>query len=353
MTTEGKNDRFAKLRRSRRSALTVSDESLTRTRLLSPEQPLPLVVEPAESGLKLSLESWAGAHAEWIESELRTRGGLLFRGFDVGSVEAFQRAAATLSGPLLDYDEPSTARSKVEGKVYTSTEYSADQTIPMHNELSYAAAWPRTIWFHCVQPAAEGGRTPIADSRKVFDALDPGLRGRFEETGVMYVRKYGDGVGRSYLEVFGTEDRRAIEELCRQRGVDFEWRGPGRLITRQVRPATTRHPLSSEALWFNQAHLHHLSSLPRELQGAILKVAEDRALPLDINSFYGDGSEIPVAELEQVRRAYDQATVSFPWQKGDVLVLDNMLVAHAREPFRGPRKIVVAMSDLYDGGAAQ
>lgn len=346
-----KNDigatRLAKLRRPRRSAVKVSEQSLTRTRLLSPEQPLPLLVEPAEPGVRLNLERWVGGSREWIESELKTRGGLLFRGFEIGSVAAFQRAAAALSSELLDYNEPSTARSKVEGKVYTSTEYSADQTIPMHNELSYSTSWPRKIWFYCVEPAAGGGRTPIADSRRVYQAIASELRDRFLQRGVMYVRKYGYGVGRSWNEVFATERKADVEEHCAERGIDYEWRGSNRLITRQVRPADAVHPLSGEPLWFNQAHLHHITSLPGAIQESIRKVSDDPSLPLDINSFYGDGSEIDPEDLDAIRRAFDQSTVSFPWQKGDVMLLDNMLIAHGREPFQGSRKVVVAMAEPY------
>jgi alpha-ketoglutarate-dependent taurine dioxygenase len=38
--------------------------------------------------------------------------------------------------------------------------------------------------------------------------------------------------------------------------------------------------------------------------------------------------------------------VRFQWQKGDMVTLDNMLVAHARDPFVGPRRILVALGDL-------
>jgi len=49
--------------------------------------------------------------------------------------------------------------------------------------------------------------------------------------------------------------------------------------------------------------------------------------------------------LEAIRDAYLKEEVVFDWLEGDVLMLDNLLVAHGRRPFRGPRKIVVGMSD--------
>jgi alpha-ketoglutarate-dependent taurine dioxygenase len=43
---------------------------------------------------------------------------------------------------------------------------------------------------------------------------------------------------------------------------------------------------------------------------------------------------------------YWDTAVSFPWREGDVLMNDNMLVAHARNPYQGERKIVVAMAEM-------
>jgi len=45
---------------------------------------------------------------------------------------------------------------------------------------------------------------------------------------------------------------------------------------------------------------------------------------------------------------YRQSAVNFPWQEGDILMPDNMLTAHGRNPFTGQRKIVVAMGEMIN-----
>jgi alpha-ketoglutarate-dependent taurine dioxygenase len=45
-----------------------------------------------------------------------------------------------------------------------------------------------------------------------------------------------------------------------------------------------------------------------------------------------------------LRRLYSEETVSFPWRRGDVMLLENMLTAHGRTPFSGPRKVLAAMA---------
>ena len=58
----------------------------------------------------------------------------------------------------------------------------------------------------------------------------------------------------------------------------------------------------------------------------------------------GDGGEIPLADLHAVRAAYRASEVAFPWQAGDLLVLDNRLALHGRKPFQGDRSVLVAMA---------
>jgi hypothetical protein len=61
------------------------------------------------------------------------------------------------------------------------------------------------------------------------------------------------------------------------------------------------------------------------------------------NAYYGDGSPIEEGALEQIREIYTKEAVVFAWQKHDILLLDNMLAAHGRNPYRGARNIVVGM----------
>jgi amino acid adenylation domain-containing protein len=328
---------------------SVAGRPLVRTSLPSGSS-LPLIVEPEVPDVDLA--AWAAAHRGQVDEWLTVHGAVLFRGFpvesDVDSLDRFREVAAAVSPGLLSYDDPTTPRTELGAKVYTSTEYPADQAIPHHNELSYNQAWPMRIFFYCVTPPESRGETPLADSRRVYERLGllaRAVRERFVSRGVMYVRSFGDGVGLPWQKVFQTAEREGVEAYCRERGMQVEWRDGGRLRTRHVRPAVARHPRTGETVWFNQANVHHPSSLPPALRESLLAVAADRDLPMDVNACYGDGTPIPDEDVAAVRRAYEEENVLFPWRKGDVLAVDNMLVAHGRSPFRGPRKIVVLMAE--------
>jgi len=98
-------------------------------------------------------------------------------------------------------------------------------------------------------------------------------------------------------------------------------------------------------VWFNQAHLFHLSRLKPEIREALLLIFKEEDLPRNV--YYGDGATIDADDLDQICAAYDDEKVVFPWQQGDVLLLDNMLAAHARNPFSGKRQVVVGMAEPY------
>lgn len=318
-----------------------STDARIREGLLDQDQALPLLLDAEKAGT--NLREWAAAHRQEIETKLLDHGGILFRGFELSGVEEFEQFIAALSGEALEYKERSSPRSQVSGNIYTSTDYPPDQPIFLHNENSYQHTWPQKIAFYSVIAAETGGETPIADVRKIYQQLPDGVREPFERLGWMYVRNFGDGFGLPWETVFQTEDRQAVEDYCRANGIEPAWKDDGRLRTRAVRPAVTDHPVTGEKVWFNHATFFHVTTLEEGIREMLLEEFEEEDLPT--NTFYGDGSRIDEEALQVLRQAYADNTVMFPWQVGDVLLLDNMLVAHGRSPFTGDRKVVVGMAE--------
>lgn len=319
----------------------VSATNLVRAGELRPGQTLPRVVEPQVEGVLLW--AWLERQRAFVEETLARHGAVLFRGFGVGTPEEFERCVRAVSGELLHYSERTTPREQVSDWIYTSTEYPAHQSIAMHNELSYALRWPAKLWFCCARRPDSGGETPIVDVRRVLGGISAATRARFMREGWMLARNFGDGLGLRWQDSFNTDDPAEVEDYCRRSQISFEWRGEGRLRTWQVRRAVIRHPQTGELSWFNHVAFYHVSSLSPEVRESLLAQFAESELPF--NTYYGDGSRIEDEVAEEIREAYRRETVEFPWQDGDVLLLDNMAVGHGRNPFGGRRRILVSMGD--------
>src|SRR5262245_55238303 len=307
------------VKRGERDSISVSSQGWCRFEPLMETAALPWLVHPAVPDL--DLPAWLRNNRALVTDRLHAHGALLFRGFDVRGVERFEDCVKALSGELLEYEYRSTPRTRVAGGIYTSTEYPPSRTIPLHNEMSYARAWPLKLWFQAVQVATTGGQTPLADSREVLSRISPSVRDKFAERRVQYVRNYGHGVDLPWQEVFQTSDAREVEGFCRKVGMELEWLDDDRLRTRHVCQAIAAHPQTGESLWFNQAHLFHVSSLDDESRGLLLQHFGESGLPR--NAYYGDGAPIESGVLDEIREAYERETIVFPWEAGDLLLLDN------------------------------
>ncbi|MEU2985707.1 TauD/TfdA family dioxygenase [Micromonospora aurantiaca] len=302
---------------------------------------LPVVVESDGR----ALTDLITARRAELRDTLVASGGLLFRGFDVGGVDGFDQAVRALAGEPLTYTERSSPRHSIKGRVYTSTDYPPDEEIFLHNENSYQARWPLTLFFYCVTPPQTQGATPLADVRRVYELIDPAVREEFVRRRWMLVRNFHGDFGTRWQEVFNTESRAEVEAYAADNGITVEWVGKDGLRTRAVRDAVHHRPGSDTPRWFNHATFFHLSTLPADYQKGLLAMFGADGLPS--NTYYGDGGEIPADVMDHLRAAYRAATVRFDYQRDDVLVVDNMTAAHGREPFTGPRKIAVAMAEPY------
>ena len=150
------------------------------------------------------------------------------------------------------------------------------------------------------------------------------------------------GDGFSWQEAFETADQAAVENYCRRGRIDFEWKETGGLRLSEIRPATAVHPLTNEEVWFNQADGFHPSALERETYEQLVREMSEEEFRLNV--FHGDGTALDIAALEHVRQVIGREAVLVPWQAGDILILDNMLACHGRMPFKGSRKILLAMT---------
>jgi len=303
---------------------------------------LPHLIEHATTNYEL-LEIANNAKQQ-IEDLLLRYGAILLRGFNVDR-DSFCAFVDSLSGGRLDYVYRSTPRKTVGDRVFTATVYPADREIPLHCENAYQRCWPMLLAFFCDQPALKGGETPLADVVKVTERIGPKLLEQFRRRGVRYIRNYTYGVDLPWTEVFQTQSRAEVERFCVEHDIEFAW-GPGdNLRTAQTCQGTAIHPRLGIELWFNQAHLFHVSSLGPEHEQNMIDVFGLDGLPR--NAVYGDGEAIASKDLNLIRTAFEMEQVAFSWQKNDVLLVDNMQVAHGRRSYLGSRSVLVAMSDPY------
>ncbi|HEX8559981.1 MAG TPA: TauD/TfdA family dioxygenase [Pyrinomonadaceae bacterium] len=326
---------------ARRKAVRLTSAELVKTSYLDEGRRGPLVIEP--NGGDVNLVSWAEARREFVEAELSKHGALLLRGFGVDSVERFEQFVAATSGGALPYGERSSPRSQVSGNIYTSTDYPAAQRIFLHNEQSYNLRFPLKIYFFCLTPPARGGETPVADTRRILAAVPPEIRERFARRGYTYARNFGDGLGLSWQDAFQTRSRADVERYCREHEISFEWKPGNRLRTRQTRPAVARHPRTGELAWFNHATFFHVSTLEGGMGERLLREFGEDDLPNQ--TYYGDGEPIEPETARLLREIYLREKFLFAWRQYDVLMLDNVLCSHGREPFEGPRRVVTGMAD--------
>ena len=326
------------------------------TAYINKEQ-LPLVVKPARVfNSQAEFLDLIQAKQQFFKEKLAKFGGLLFRGFPLENAADFASFIRHLgTGHFVDYIGGDSPRNKIHEGVYTSTEAPPSFKIPLHNELSFVKHYPKHIYFFCeIAPQAKG-ETIIADARKVYAAIDPAVRERFIQKGLRYVSCYfyknhlmqflTKNSHKSWIQVFETESKSEVEKKCREHDFDFQWAKNDWLQISQVRPAVMSHPDTGEKVWFNQAHLYDFNPKLLGIRNYLgAKLFYCRKHTKLHQAFFADNSPIPRADLYHIMDVLDANTIAFPWQKGDVLVLDNVLAMHGRAVFEGKRRILAAMT---------
>ncbi len=325
--------------------------------------------EPAARDLT-ALCGWLSGHSDWVQARLTEHGALRFSGFAVEGPRDFERLARAIDDDLKNVYLGTSPRAALTDYVFNASELPDYYPIPQHCEMSFCARPPRRVFFCCLEPPAEeSGETPLCDFRKVWRDLDSRVRERFEAGGIRIVRNYaGPGGGREddptmlkpWNDMFLTTDREQVEKQCQEEGFEPIWleRDALRLVSTQ--PVTRDHPVTGERVWHNHATTFHVSTAaaeyaritelrPTDRNRELLRMARElektlRAQPPDERSMhctYGDGREIPDADMEAVRDAVWRHMVIERWRRGDVVAIDNHSTSHGRLPYEGSRHVAV------------
>ncbi|MBE1530654.1 TauD/TfdA family dioxygenase [Actinomadura algeriensis] len=279
--------------------------------------------------------------ADGLTGLLAEHKALVFRGFGVPP-EAVEPVLDRLVPDRLPYVHGNSPRTKVGGNLYTSTEYPRQYTISMHNELSYAHRWPARLAFYCETAPGGGGATTVADGARWLGSLDGEVRDAFAG-GVRYVQNLhgGFGFGKSWQDTFETDDRAAVEAYLADARAEWEW-GPDGLRVTQLRPSTIEHPVTGAEVWFNQADQWHPAGLGTETSAELYDILPPDEFPQYVT--FADGSPIPDEHVRHILDRGLDAAIDVDWHAGDLLLIDNVAVAHGRRPFEGSRRVLVAMS---------
>ena len=270
----------------------------------------------------------------------KDHGAVLVRGVD--TVDDFVRIGRLCAAPSRsDIACSAGPRTHVREGVFTANEAPPSEEIPIHHEMAQCERPPSFVLFYCDRPPTHGGCTPFVESSRVAEELRrtyPRVYERIRTEGLRYVREYPpcmddtSAIGRSWRQAFDATDRSAVEEVLRRRGYSWEWLEGDRLRT--VGPIS--HPLvhneRGEEVLFIAAESVFMDTYEpgRPFKG----VVEGDSLTL---------SDETREALQHIARYASNVSCRIPWTEGDVIVLDNERVMHARDTFRGPRRILVSL----------
>jgi alpha-ketoglutarate-dependent taurine dioxygenase len=286
---------------------------------------------------------WAEGHRNALHAVVAEFGCVLVRGLGLRDADETGAVFRRLAVSLMTEKEAFAPRQPYPDGLYSATPWPPNQQMCMHHELSYALEFPGWLMFACLSAATSGGATAVADAPAVLSALPAELVQRFEREGWMLDRNYNDDFGASVEQAFGTDDRHEVERYCRANAIEFEWQPDGVLRTRQRRSAVVRHPLTGQRCWFNQIAFLNERTIDPEVREYLVDLYGEDGLPFTTR--FGNGDPIGEDIVQLLNETYEANTSREAWQAGDLLLVDNIRTAHSREPYEGPREVLVALAD--------
>ncbi|SYW82946.1 uncharacterized protein UBRO2_05039 [Ustilago bromivora] len=276
----------------------------------------------------------------------------------------------------------------------------AGRSIGSHNEYGLYMHYPSVIAFCCLSAPTSGGQTPIVNSMVLYDRLKstvPGYIEKISRQGLTFfihhpVAEVKDSVKGNSLyssDSFGptpeekvnldsmTEEqkRKLVEdnilELAREggwgtdlndqvedklgawheRGFSWTWLPDGSINVFQRVPGIRIHPTLGKPAYFNNVGNRYAYSKEHGCLRPPHYSEEKRdffpppSFPRPLSEGEEEDEAIPLDWLQEAHRWTECLQAHVEWEQGDVLLIDNLAVQHARTPWSGPRKLVASLWD--------
>ncbi|EPS67856.1 hypothetical protein M569_06917, partial [Genlisea aurea] len=281
------------------------------------------------------------AEKSWLDSLLHKHGAILFRGFTPSTTpKDFNDAVEAFGYEDHPYMGGVANRHHVYGRVYTTNEAPPQVKISYHHEMAYLPKYPSKLLFFCDLPPAGGGETPLVPSHVIYDRMKhkhPEFVEKLEKHGAIYMnvtRGEDDesyAGGRSWKSVFMTDDKKVAEQKAAKLASKLVWRDDDSVLTIMGPMKAIKYDEKrGRKIWFNSIALTYEACM-------------DKGLDLSEMLTFGDGTPMPIEVVRDCVKLLDEESVALPWEKGDVLLVDNLAVLHARNPFTPPRRILASL----------
>ncbi|XP_044497510.1 clavaminate synthase-like protein At3g21360 [Mangifera indica] len=279
-------------------------------------------------------------HKYILHSLLLESGAVLFRGFDINTAKDFNDVVEAFGYDVLPYVGGAAPRTQIFGRVFTANESPPHQKIPFHHEMAQLPEFPSKLFFFCEVEPGSGGETPLVLSHIVYERMKqryPEFVENLEQHGLIYTRVLGEEddpsspIGRSWKSTFSTDDKNLAEERAAKLGTKLEWleNGGVKTIMGPI-PAIKYDKLRDRKIWFN-------GMVPAYTGWKDKQIDPDKAVT------FGDGKPLPADIIYDCQRILEEECVAIPWQKGDILLIDNLAVLHARRSSSPPRRILASL----------
>ncbi|KAK1139081.1 hypothetical protein N8T08_001327 [Aspergillus melleus] len=278
--------------------------------------------------------------------------------------------------------------------VLTANEGPPSHFIGWHNEYAVSPVHPHYLALFCKVAPGAGGETSVSNSIALYNRLEkdaPGFIDGCKQMGVVYqiphnAEQVGGIVGGNGLykdSAFGPkgdekmpeteEGKRAMVErkilglahrggwhkdinkdddtlpVWQRRGFDWTWQDNGDLEVVHRVPGIRQHPTLNKPAIFNALSTRYTNAVANDtFKPPFTFKKEDGSEGISIPPHFAGlekDEPIPREWLQQMDEWQHALESSIPREAGDVLLIDNFAVQHARWAWEGDRKVMASFWD--------